>query len=115
MLTKILHRHDHFFYISKSIDIVGDNWSREKNLVDVGFDPEKNLDGFPVRVVKSGTDFREFSYLKLDIDTDENTGRKRIQHMTGKQKKKKRLHTVKLWIMMNDNSKKRNRHVGYYT
>jgi hypothetical protein len=74
-------RHDHFFYVSKSIDIVGDNWTRENNLVDVGFDPEKDLNDLPVYVVKSGTDFREFAHLKLEIDTDGE--RKRIKHMTG--------------------------------
>lgn len=79
--TNIACRHDHFYYISKSIDIVGDNWSREKNLVDVGFDPEEERVDFPIRVVKSGTDFREFSWLKLDIETNLN-GQKYIHHMT---------------------------------
>ncbi|KAL7316756.1 hypothetical protein PS15m_003206 [Mucor circinelloides] len=77
----ILGGHDHFYYISKSIDIVGDNWSREKNLDDVGFDPEEEQVDYPVRVVKSGTDFRELSWLKLDIETNAE-GQKYIQHMT---------------------------------
>lgn len=84
------YRHDHFYYISKSIDIVGDHWTREKNLDDVGFDPEKDCDEddvqndkYPVRVVKSGTDFREFSLLKLETDTDPSSGQKYIKSMSG--------------------------------
>lgn len=54
---------------------------------DVGFDPEKDEDvdendKYAVRVVKSGTDFREFSLLKLDIEKDES-GRSYIKHMSG--------------------------------
>lgn len=83
-----IFRHDHFYYISKSIDIVGDHWTREKNLDDVGFDPEKDLDDsgddkYHVRVVKSGTDFREFSLLKLEIDMDSSNGQKYIKTMSG--------------------------------
>ncbi|KAI8636557.1 hypothetical protein BD408DRAFT_425946 [Parasitella parasitica] len=77
----ILGGHDHFYYVSKSIDIVGDNWTRENNVADVGFDPEEEQVDFPVRVVKSGTDFREFSWLKLDIGTHSD-GQRYIQHMT---------------------------------
>jgi hypothetical protein len=82
------HRHDHFYYVSKSIEIVGDHWSREENLKDVGFDPEKGLDGsLPIRIVKSGTDFREFGLLHLTIDTD-HQGKKYIKHMTGNERKR---------------------------
>lgn len=54
---------------------------------DVGFDPEKDKDvdendKYAVRVVKSGTDFREFSLLKLDIEQDES-GKSYIKHMSG--------------------------------
>ncbi|CEP09935.1 hypothetical protein [Parasitella parasitica] len=77
----ILGGHDHFYYVSKSIEIVGDNWTRADNLKDVGFDPEQEQVGFPVRVVKSGTDFRELSWLKLDIATGPD-GKRYIQHMT---------------------------------
>lgn len=81
-------RHDHFYYVSKSIEIVGDHWSREENLKDVGFDPEKGLDGsLPIRIVKSGTDFREFGLLHLTIDTD-HQGKKYIKHMTGNERKR---------------------------
>ncbi|KAI8088877.1 Metallo-dependent phosphatase-like protein [Halteromyces radiatus] len=82
----ILGGHDHFYYVSKSIDIVGENWSREENLKDVGFDPEQHLKGdLPIRVMKSGTDFREFGLLHLVIDTDEK-GKKYIQHMSAEHK-----------------------------
>ncbi|EIE88071.1 hypothetical protein RO3G_12782 [Rhizopus delemar RA 99-880] len=78
----ILGGHDHFYYISKSIDIVGDAWSREENLKDVGFDPEKDIeDTDRLRVVKSGTDFREFSLLKLEIETNEE-GKKYVKTMS---------------------------------
>ncbi|KAI8339987.1 Metallo-dependent phosphatase-like protein [Chlamydoabsidia padenii] len=82
----ILGGHDHFYYVTKSIDIVGENWSRQDNLKDVGFDPERDLDGtLPIRIVKSGTDFREFGLLHLTIDTD-HQGKKFIQHMTAEHK-----------------------------
>lgn len=82
-----MNRHDHFYYVSKSIDIVGDAWSREVNLKDVGFDPEKDIeDTDRLRVVKSGTDFREFSLLKLEIETDEE-GKKYVKTMSGKKKR----------------------------
>lgn len=79
----ILGGHDHFYYVSKSIDIVGDHWTREKNLDDVGFDPESEEDDDEqgsVRVVKSGTDFREFSLLKIEVE--ENSGKKYIKDMS---------------------------------
>ncbi|KAG0793734.1 hypothetical protein G6F29_010133 [Rhizopus arrhizus] len=82
----ILGGHDHFYYVSKSIDIVGDAWSREVNLKDVGFDPEKDIeDTDRLRVVKSGTDFREFSLLKLEIETDEE-GKKYVKTMSAERK-----------------------------
>ncbi|KAI8978565.1 Metallo-dependent phosphatase-like protein [Pilobolus umbonatus] len=75
----VLGGHDHFYFISKSIPIVGEHWTREQNLDDVGFDPEEEEEE-GVRVVKSGTDFRELSYLKLEIN---DTGDKKyIQSMT---------------------------------
>lgn len=70
--------------MSKSIDIIGEHWTREENLKDVGFDPEANIqDTSRIHVVKSGTDFREFGALKLNIETDDQ-GKKFIQSMTGK-------------------------------
>ncbi|CAO3611593.1 unnamed protein product [Mucor hiemalis] len=79
----ILGGHDHFYYISKSIDIVGDHWTREKNLDDVGFDPESEEDDDEqrsVRVVKSGTDFREFSLLRIEVE--EGSDKKYIKEMS---------------------------------
>lgn len=76
----VLGGHDHFYYVSQSVDIVGKHWDRERNLKDVGFDPEKNIENKNLKVIKSGTDFREFSYLKLDIE--EANGKKYIQAMT---------------------------------
>ncbi|CAO3651839.1 unnamed protein product [Cunninghamella blakesleeana] len=82
----VLGGHDHFVYMSKSIDIIGEHWSREENLKDVGFDPEGTIqDTSRIRVVKSGTDFREFGVLRLNIDTDDN-GKKFIQSMTAERK-----------------------------
>lgn len=86
-----VYSHDHFYFVSNAVQIVGDAWSREKNLDDVGYDPEQNQDDnegddqYPVLVVKSGTDFREFSYLKLEIDND-TSGKKYIKSMSGKLK-----------------------------
>ncbi|ORX63077.1 Metallo-dependent phosphatase [Hesseltinella vesiculosa] len=76
----VLGGHDHFFYVSKAIDIVGDHWTREHNLEDVGFDPERDND-LPVKVMKSGTDFRELGHLHLEIGTNQQ-GRKCIQKIT---------------------------------
>ncbi|KAI7891813.1 Metallo-dependent phosphatase-like protein [Mucor mucedo] len=87
----VLGGHDHFYYVSNAVDIIGDNWAREKNLDDVGYDPEQIVEGdeeeedderYPVRVVKSGTDFREFSYLKIEIESDSDTGKKYIKDMS---------------------------------
>ncbi|KAI8062232.1 Metallo-dependent phosphatase-like protein [Gongronella butleri] len=80
----VLGGHDHFFYVSRAIDIVGDHWSREQNLNDVGFDPEIN-NVLPVRVMKSGTDFREFGHLALEIGINDK-GRKVIQRITAERK-----------------------------
>ncbi|OAD79533.1 hypothetical protein PHYBLDRAFT_129957 [Phycomyces blakesleeanus NRRL 1555(-)] len=81
----ILGGHDHFYYVSNHVDIVGEKWTREHNLDDVGFDPEEEPFDKPVWVIKSGTDFREFSVLKLEIDTDED-GRKKIKSMTAERR-----------------------------
>ncbi|KAI9274933.1 Metallo-dependent phosphatase-like protein [Helicostylum pulchrum] len=84
----VLGGHDHFYFVSNAVQIVGDAWSREKNLDDVGYDPEQHADDndegddqYPVLVVKSGTDFREFSYLKLEIDND-TFGKKYIKSLS---------------------------------
>ncbi|ORZ07202.1 Metallo-dependent phosphatase-like protein [Absidia repens] len=83
----ILGGHDHFYYVSKSIDIVNPDESRQDYLKDVGFDPEQDISSQqkPVRIVKSGTDFREFGLLHLTIDTTPQ-GTKYIQHMTAEHK-----------------------------
>ncbi|KAG0171895.1 hypothetical protein DFQ28_003804 [Apophysomyces sp. BC1034] len=81
----VLGGHDHFFYISKSIQIVGDHWTREENLSGAGFDPEADPSLPPLRIVKSGTDFREFSALKFAVDTDE-TGKKYIAEATAERR-----------------------------
>ncbi|KAI8388837.1 Metallo-dependent phosphatase-like protein [Radiomyces spectabilis] len=83
----ILGGHDHFYYVSQGLDIVGKHWTREENLKDVGFDPEKGQTPTerPVRVVKSGTDFREFSHIHLEVETDDN-GRKYISHASVERK-----------------------------
>ncbi|KAI9286286.1 Metallo-dependent phosphatase-like protein [Umbelopsis sp. AD052] len=65
--------HDHFYYISKGIDIVGDTWTREKNVDEIGYDPEEDIPASTkLRVVKSGTDFRELSEITMDVARDEN-------------------------------------------
>ncbi|CAO3597150.1 unnamed protein product [Absidia cylindrospora] len=82
----ILGGHDHFYYVTNSIEIIGENGSRETYIKGVGFDPEQHLDGtLPIRIVKSGTDFREFGLLHLDIDTNQH-GKKYIRHMTAEHK-----------------------------
>ncbi|KAM3578500.1 hypothetical protein VKS41_004553 [Umbelopsis sp. WA50703] len=51
----------------------GQNWSREQNLEELGFDPEQGNDASnAVYVVKSGTDFRELSMLTIDIEKNES-------------------------------------------
>lgn len=51
---------------------------------DVGFDPEEGLENTDgIRVIKSGTDFREFSHLKLEIEEGDD-GRKHVQSISGK-------------------------------
>lgn len=84
--SRNIYRHDHFYYVSKAVEIEGDQWSREQNLNDVGHDPEEE-EGEDVFVVKSGTDFREFSYLKIQVETNEESGKKYIQSVSGKSKK----------------------------
>ncbi|CAO3601047.1 unnamed protein product [Absidia cylindrospora] len=86
----ILGGHDHFYYVSKSIEVINTDESRQDYLKDVGFDPEQDLnDDYTsqkaVRIVKSGTDFREFGLLHLTIDTTAQ-GTKYIQHMTAEHK-----------------------------
>ncbi|KAI9281605.1 Metallo-dependent phosphatase-like protein [Sporodiniella umbellata] len=79
----ILGGHDHFYYVSRSITIAGQTWSRDRNLIDVGFDPEQGIEeGKDLKVVKSGTDFREFSYLRLVVEKDASGKRRRIEQMT---------------------------------
>lgn len=56
--------------MSKGIEIIGKDWSREQNVEEIGFDPEEN-DDENIRVVKSGTDFRELSMIAMDIERDE--------------------------------------------
>lgn len=65
----------------------------------MGYDPEhteeeeeEEDERYPVRVVKSGTDFREFSYLKIEIESDSTTGKKYIKAMSGKKKKITRVY-----------------------
>ncbi|CAO3679079.1 hypothetical protein CU097_014074 [Rhizopus azygosporus] len=78
----VLGGHDHFYYVSRSVNIVGDTWTREQNLKDVGFDPEEGLENTDgIRVIKSGTDFREFSHLKLEIKVRDD-GRKHVQSIS---------------------------------
>lgn len=51
---------------------------------DVGFDPESEEDDDEqrsVRVVKSGTDFREFSLLRIEVE--EGSDKKYIKEMSG--------------------------------
>ncbi|KAF7727302.1 hypothetical protein EC973_007818 [Apophysomyces ossiformis] len=81
----VLGGHDHFYYVSQSIEIIGEHWSREQNLSGVGFDPEEDPSLPPVRIVKSGTDFREFSLLTLAVDTDE-AGKKYIAEATAERR-----------------------------
>lgn len=59
---------------------------------DVGFDPESEEDDDEqgsVRVVKSGTDFREFSLLKIEVE--ENSGKRYIKEMSGITEKNKSI------------------------
>jgi hypothetical protein len=50
----------------------------------VGFDPEEGLENTDgIRVIKSGTDFREFSHLKLEIE-ERDDGKKHVQSISGK-------------------------------
>ncbi|CAG8555464.1 8855_t:CDS:2, partial [Scutellospora calospora] len=59
----ILGGHDHFYYVGKGCNVI-DGWTREE------LEDAKDDDG--VRVVKSGTDFRELSIIDLDIDENTN-------------------------------------------
>ncbi|KAJ2963091.1 hypothetical protein NQZ79_g1800 [Umbelopsis isabellina] len=69
----VLGGHDHFYYLSKAVNIVGENWSRQQNLEELGFDPEQGNDPCDtLYVIKSGTDFRELSLLTIDIEKDQS-------------------------------------------
>lgn len=84
MTSALFLRHDHFYYISKGIDIVGETWTREKNIDEIGFDPEEDIQvTTKLRVVKSGTDFRELSEITMDIVRDEK-GACKIDAIQGK-------------------------------
>ncbi|CAG8484242.1 16332_t:CDS:2 [Racocetra persica] len=61
--------HDHFYYIGKGCNVIN-GWSREEGKFAGSDDDAKGDDG--VRVVKSGTDFRELSIVELDIDETTN-------------------------------------------
>jgi hypothetical protein len=51
---------------------------------EIGFDPEENADSSEkLRVVKSGTDFRELSMITMDIERDEK-GKCRVKAIQGK-------------------------------
>ncbi|KAI8329869.1 5'-nucleotidase [Chlamydoabsidia padenii] len=77
----ILGGHDHFYYVSKSIEIIGDD-CREDYLKQVGYDPEQDApEKETLWIVKSGTDFREFGQLRLTLDSDPQ-GKTYIRHMT---------------------------------
>nr|CAG8453058.1 5310_t:CDS:2 [Entrophospora candida] len=68
----VLGGHDHFYYLGKGCDVVK-NWTRDDNI-----GGSEGDDG--VRVVKSGTDFRELTILELDVDDVDN--RKKIKTLT---------------------------------
>jgi hypothetical protein len=59
----VLGRHDHFYYVGKGCD-VAEGWKREE------IDGNEGDDG--VRLVKSGTDFRELSVIDCDVGEIEN-------------------------------------------
>ncbi|KAF0455054.1 Metallo-dependent phosphatase [Gigaspora margarita] len=78
----ILGGHDHFYYIGKGCDVIN-GWSREAEGND-GWTGKDAVGDDGVRLVKSGTDFRELSIVELDIDENTNEGRtlKRIKNIT---------------------------------
>lgn len=57
------NRHDHFYYIGKGCEIIN-GWIREE----VSGSGEDN----GVRVVKSGTDFRELSIVECEVEEIDN-------------------------------------------
>ncbi|KAG9290588.1 hypothetical protein G9A89_020958 [Geosiphon pyriformis] len=61
----ILGGHDHFYYIGKGCQVV-EGWTRDE------IDGSEDDDG--VRVVKSGTDFRELSLLDIHVDVVSRDG-----------------------------------------
>ncbi|CAG8554798.1 1270_t:CDS:2 [Cetraspora pellucida] len=77
----ILGGHDHFYYIGKGCDVIN-GWTRDET-IEESIEESKDDDG--VRVVKSGTDFRELSIIELDIDeitNEEGRTHKRIKTIT---------------------------------
>ncbi|CAG8613328.1 22864_t:CDS:2, partial [Dentiscutata erythropus] len=74
----MLGGHDHFYYIGKGCDVIH-GWNRNESEID----ESKSDDG--IRLVKSGTDFRELSIVELDIDENTNAGGrtlKKIKNIT---------------------------------
>ncbi|CAG8444830.1 8501_t:CDS:2 [Ambispora leptoticha] len=59
----VLGGHDHFYYVGKGCEVLS-GWTRHD------LDGSQEDDG--VRVVKSGTDFRELSILEIDVEELDN-------------------------------------------
>ncbi|CAG8475686.1 8702_t:CDS:2 [Ambispora gerdemannii] len=59
----VLGGHDHFYYVGKGCEVLS-GWTRD--------DPGGSQNDDGVRVVKSGTDFRELSILEIDVEEVDN-------------------------------------------
>ena len=68
------YRHDHFYYIGKGCEIKG-GWTRQN------IDGDQEDDG--IKLVKSGTDFRELSIVECEIGDSESGDRKIIKKVEG--------------------------------